>query len=67
MKEQQFKKSPFLVNNEIDCRVLRCPKCDFILSDPDKLREHRLREHKSVYLEKNFYRWDRTENNAQHF
>ena len=29
------------------------PNCDLLLFDPNKLREHRLKEHKSVYLEKN--------------
>jgi len=28
--------------------ALRCPICKEILPDPDKLREHRLKEHKSV-------------------
>jgi hypothetical protein len=51
MKSQKFKKR-FLVNDGVDCRVLRCSICDLLMSDPDKLREHRLSKHKSVYLEK---------------
>jgi len=30
---------------------LKCPLCKAVMSNPNKLREHRLREHKSAYSE----------------
>jgi phage FluMu protein Com len=31
--------------------IMKCPLCKTILSNPNKLREHRLKEHKSIYAE----------------
>ncbi|MGE5556294.1 MAG: hypothetical protein ACM3UY_08570 [Methanocella sp.] len=29
--------------------IVKCPICRVLLSNPEKLREHRLKEHKSPY------------------
>jgi hypothetical protein len=35
----------------MDYLILRCPICNQVLSNPELLREHRLREHRSIYSE----------------